>query len=464
MVDIESKEVALARNIAFKVADRGGRAYYVGGYVRDKYLGVENKDIDIEIHGIEPGLLCDILRKFGEVIYKGQSFGVYGIKGYDIDISLPRSEVSNGPGHKDFRVVVDPYIGVNGATRRRDFTINAMMIDVLDGRLIDIHNGLSDLGNGVIRHVDDKTFGDDPLRVLRACQFASRFGFKIAKETIEISKKMDVTNLSSERIHGEMLKALVKSKKPSIFFNELHKTGHLDYWFRELRSLKGMWQNPEHHPEGDVYTHTMMVLDEASKCNELWGNDASKKFRFMMAALCHDFGKARATDYDPITGKITSIGHEVAGVFDTISFMNGIRCSKYDIKYVTNMVENHMVLNRMVDESNKQSRYNHAFDKMCEPTDMIYLSMADAKGRGMEVDYSEEFTKLSSKLCNYRNMLATTEEVTGDDLISIGIPKGQIMGKLLERGHYLRLSGVRKEIILKELAKEFRKIVSKVSV
>lgn len=463
MEDVKfANEVELAEKIAIEVHKENGCTYYVGGYVRDSILGRENKDIDIEVHRISPDKLMEILKKFGEPVLKGVSFGVYGIKGYDIDISMPRSEVANGRGHRDFEVFVDPNLGEYKACVRRDFTINAMMRNVLSGNLIDYFGGKEDLENGIIRHVNRDTFIEDPLRVLRACQFAARFGFEVAEETVELCKTMDLKELSAERIYGELVKALLKSRMPSIFFDELYNMGHLNYWFKEVRDLKGVWQNQEHHPEGDVYTHTMMVLDEAAKLlkDEAFGDSVFGKIEFMLSALCHDFGKPYVTNYDPVKQKITAYSHDVEGVVPAMTFLKRMRASNGEIKYVTNMVENHMYLNRMVKETNKQSKYNHAFDKSIDPYELILLSMCDACGRGKKVDYSEDYHKLMTKLNNYEMMIKNVEEVNGKDLMAIGVPKGPVMGQLLKRGHYLMLSGVRKDIIIKELAKEFRSIVN----
>ena len=198
------------KQIAELVKQKGGRAFYVGGYVRDKLLGIENKDIDIEVHGIEPDVLLDILKKVGKPLKFGKSFGIYSLRDYHLDIALPRKEKAIGKGHRDFKITVDPYIGYKKAAKRRDFTINAIMEDVLTGEIIDYFNGTQDLKKKVIRHIDDKTFVEDPLRVLRACQFASRFKFKIAKETIALCKNIDTTTLSKERVEEELKKALLK--------------------------------------------------------------------------------------------------------------------------------------------------------------------------------------------------------------------------------------------------------------
>lgn len=185
MTDLE-----MAKKIAEKVSEKGGRTFFVGGFVRDKLLGKENKDIDIEIHNITPEDLRKVLNTLGTVTEMGASFGILGLKGFDIDIAQPRTEKATGRGHKDFEVFVDPFIGFDKAARRRDFTINALMEDVLTGEILDFFGGKEDLKNGIIRHVDKNTFIEDPLRVLRAAQFAARFNFKVANETIELAKGM----------------------------------------------------------------------------------------------------------------------------------------------------------------------------------------------------------------------------------------------------------------------------------
>lgn len=224
---------AIEIKIANKVKENGGRTYYVGGFVRDLLLGKENKDIDIEVHGIEPNELFEILSEFGEPLSYGKSFGVYSLKGQNIDIAMPRIESNTGKGHKDFEIYVDPYIDLNKAIERRDFTINAIYKDVLSGEIIDPFNGRKDLENKTIRHINSKAFIEDPLRVLRACQFASRFNFDIADGTIDLCKTIDITSLSKERVQEELRKALLQSKNPSLFFNHLKNMNQLDYYFRD---------------------------------------------------------------------------------------------------------------------------------------------------------------------------------------------------------------------------------------
>ena len=228
----------IAERIAEYVREAGGRTFYVGGFVRDRLLGIENKDVDI--HVIEPDALPDILKKVGEPLTYGKSFGVFALKGEDIDIAMPRRERATGTGHRDFDVDVDPFIGTREAASRRDFTVNSMMEDVLTGEIVDHFGGRRDLDEGVIRHIDPETFIEDPLRVLRGAQFAARFSFTIAPDTVELCRGIDLSTLSGERVEEELKKALLKAEKPSIFFESLRSMDQLDVWFPELKQTIGL--------------------------------------------------------------------------------------------------------------------------------------------------------------------------------------------------------------------------------
>ena len=208
------------------LSDKGAKTYYVGGYVRDMILGKENKDIDIEIHYITEEEFLDTCKSFDlDIKLCGQAFGVYKavLDGQDIDFSFPRTEKLVGTKHTDFEIVVDPFIGEEKASQRRDFTINALMMDTQDGTILDFHKGVKDLEDKIIRHTSDK-FSEDALRVYRAAQFASRFGFTVATETLELCKHIDVTHLPQERIQEETYKAFTKGT-PSIYFDILKSVG-----------------------------------------------------------------------------------------------------------------------------------------------------------------------------------------------------------------------------------------------
>ena len=232
-------DAELARAIAEKAAEQGGTVYFVGGCVRDRLLGLENKDIDIEVHGIPAEALEQLLSELGACMKIGKSFGIYGLKGHALDIALPRTERRTGVGHRDFAVTSDPFLGTYEAAKRRDFTMNALMQNVLTGEIIDHFGGRQDLQDGVLRHVDDVTFTEDPLRVLRAAQFAARFQFSVAAETVELCRRIDLSALSRERVMLEMEKALLRAEKPSLFFGELRTMGQLGHWFPEVQALIG---------------------------------------------------------------------------------------------------------------------------------------------------------------------------------------------------------------------------------
>ena len=334
-------DAELARAIAEKAAEQGGTVYFVGGCVRDRLLGLENKDIDIEVHGIPAEALEQLLSELGACMKIGKSFGIYGLKGHALDIALPRTERRTGVGHRDFAVTSDPFLGTYEAAKRRDFTMNALMQNVLTGEIIDHFGGRQDLQDGVLRHVDDVTFTEDPLRVLRAAQFAARFQFSVAAETVELCRRIDLSALSRERVMLEMEKALLRAEKPSLFFGELRTMGQLGHWFPEVQALIGLPQNQIHHQEGDTWTHTMLVLDEAAKRRD----KVRYPLGFLLAALCHDFGKAVCTT--EIDGVIHSYGHETAGLPLVQQFLERITTETKLIQYVLNMTELHMQPNIM---------------------------------------------------------------------------------------------------------------------
>lgn len=442
------KEYAI--KIASLINDAGGDTYYVGGCVRDFLLNKECKDIDIEVHNIEKEKLEQILDSVGTRIEIGKSFGVYNIKGCSIDIAMPRKEKLIGVGHRDFEVGVDPFIGTVNAARRRDFTINAMMQNVLTGEIIDHYGGMQDLKDGVIRHVCDESFGEDPLRVFRAAQFAARFEFAIAQDTINICKTMKVESLSKERVFEELSKALLKSQKPSIFFEILRKINKLSHFFPEVESLIGVEQSKIHHLEGDVWVHTMMVLDEAAKVRDKVVNPLG----FMLAALCHDFGKVETTEF--IKGDWHAYGHEDKTEL-TSNFLKRLANNKKLIAYVINMVSLHMKPNALAKLEVSIKSTNKMFDKSVEPLDLVYLALCDSWGKIAARDYYETETFLFERLKVYNEYMAR-EYVTGNDLIENGLEPNEKFSLVLDYAHKLRLVGVSKESALKQALSYARKL------
>lgn len=445
MLEIREKpsDMQMASEIAKLVDAAGGRTFFVGGFVRDRVLGRENKDIDIEVHGITVEKLEEILAELGEQTEMGASFGIFGLRGYDLDIAMPRKEEATGRGHRDFKVDIDPFIGTYKAAIRRDFTINAMMQDVLTGEIVDHFGGLDDISAGVLRHVNDDTFAEDPLRVLRAAQFAARFNFSVAEETVSLAKTMDLTALSWERIAGELQKALLKADAPSIFFREMRRMNQLAYWFPEMEQLIGLEQNPEYHPEGDVWTHTLMVMDEAARLRE----EADYPLGLMVTAMVHDMGKAVCTTIDE-SGIIRSIGHENESELiekALARITTEIRLKKY----VHNMTRLHMRPVSLAKQTEKQKPYDKLFDQSVDPHDLLLFAKADYLGRKDVPDYTETEQLLQEKLRKFDELMAKPY-VMGRDLVEMGLTPGPEFKELLEYAHTLRLAGVDKKAALSQ--------------
>ncbi len=427
-----------AKEIAYKVANEGGRAYYVGGFVRDRLLGFSNKDIDIEVHGVTPDKLREIISQSGQILEMGESFGIFSLKGTDIDIAMPRSEKLTGRGHRDFDVSVDPFIGTEKAALRRDFTVNALMEDVLTGEVIDHYGGAEDLKSKVLRHVNDESFPEDPLRVLRLAQFAARFGFSVCEETKELCRAIDLSSLSRERIDGEMKKALLKSDKPSVFFEVLREVNGLDSWFTEIKSLINLPQNPAFHPEGDVWIHTMQVLDRAVSFRD----KVSEPYSFMLSALSHDLGKIEATE--EINGVIHAYAHEKKGLPVVKAFLSRLTGDKGVISYVLNMTELHMKPGVMARAGSSVKSFNKLFDESTAPYDLICLALSDEGERNENIE-----NILFEKLDIFEKTMVLPF-VQGKDLIEAGLKPDKSFSEILAYAHKLRLAGVNKEDALKQ--------------
>ena len=441
----------IAERIAEYVREAGGRTFYVGGFVRDRLLGIVNKDLDIEVHGIEPDALLEILKNVGEPLTYGKSFGVFALKGEDIDIAMPRRERATGTGHRDFDVDVDPFIGTREAARRRDFTINSMMEDVLTGEMVDHFGGRRDLDEGVIRHIDPETFIEDPLRVLRGAQFAARFRFAIAPGTIGLCRGIDLSTLSRERVEEELRKALLKADKPSIFFESLRAMDQLDVWFPELSQTIGLEQDPVFHPEGDVWTHTMEVIDRAAAFRDR----VSEPYRFMLLALTHDLGKIVTTEEK--NGRIHAYEHESKGMPLVEAFISRLTGEKEVKDYVFNMVPLHMRPNVLAYSKPVLKSTNRMFDAAIAPADLIWFAEADKPVFSGSDTFSGDREFLLERLKVYEETMAKPY-VMGRDLIEAGLEPGEDFTEILAYAHKLRIAGIEKESALKQALTYARKM------
>jgi tRNA nucleotidyltransferase (CCA-adding enzyme) len=316
--------MSTVHNIATAVRDAGGRALVVGGWVRDQLLGLpESSNVDLEVFGLPGDRLRTLLESFGRVEAVGESFQVYKIG--DVDVSLPRRDSKAGRGHRGFVVTGDPDMSIAEAARRRDFTVNAISWDPLTGEHFDPFDGRRDLERRLLRVVDPQTFGDDSLRVLRAVQFAARFGFTIEETTADICRRTALDDLPPERVWGEFEKLLL-APKPSIGFEVAMDLGVIAKLFPELHALAGCPQEPEWHPEGDVWVHNLQVIDQArSRIDDL---PRPQQLAVMLGAVCHDLGKPATTKF--IDGRIRSLDHEEQGVAPASLFLDRLNVNAFD--------------------------------------------------------------------------------------------------------------------------------------
>ncbi len=323
------------RTIAELVKAAGGRALMVGGSVRDLLLGEQDvKDIDLEVFGLDPKRLQEVIGRQFAFDACGLSFGVLKIKHMDIDVALPRRESKRGIGHRGFLIDADPHLSVAEAASRRDFTVNAMYYDPLAEVFEDPYSGADDLKNRILRHVSPK-FVEDPLRVLRGMQFVARFGLSPAPETVEICRRVTIEDLPPERLFEEWAKLLTKGVQISRGLAFLRATGWVRY-FPELERLIGCEQDPEWHPEGDVWNHTCCCLDGFARHRV----DRDEDLIVGLAVLCHDFGKPATTRF--ARGHIRSLGHDTAGVEPTLSFLRRLTNEERILKEVPPLVAHHM--------------------------------------------------------------------------------------------------------------------------
>ena len=334
---IEDPELRRAQEvISREVAAAGGRALLVGGSVRDALQGEAAKDLDVEVFGLEPDALLGLLKRHFDLDLVGQSFGVLKIRHLDIDVSIPRRESKRGLGHKGFEIQSEPTLTLAEAAERRDFTINAMAFDPLNGKLLDPFSGRQDLEARTLRHVSEK-FAEDPLRVLRGMHFTARFALEAAPETIALCRRIEPEGLARERIFEEWRKLILLGRDISKGLAFLRDTGWVAY-YPELEALIDCPQDPEWHPEGDVWIHTCHVMDAFAR--ERIG-DPWEDLVVGFGALCHDLGKPATTTHDD-DGRIRSKGHEEQGEDPTRSFLGRMSNQAQLVDEVVPLVREHL--------------------------------------------------------------------------------------------------------------------------
>lgn len=429
-----------AREIARAIQTEGGRALVVGGWVRDRLLGLPAKDLDIEVFGLTAARVRETLERLGPVNTVGESFTVYKLG--DIDVSLPRRESKTGRGHKGFDIVGDPDLSFPEAARRRDFTINAIGWDPLLDEYLDPYHGREDLEHNILRVVDQSTFADDSLRVLRAVQLAARFELGVTPETESLCGSVALDDLPAERIWGEIQKLLLQARRPSLGLELARKWGVTSQLFPELEALVGCEQEPDWHPEGDVWVHTLLVVDQARQ--RLDGLSVPEQITLMLGALTHDFGKPATTAV--IDGRIRSMNHEEAGVGPTLAFLDRLKVftiDGYEVrKQVVGLVANHLKPGMWYKAPDGVG--DGAFRRLALKVDLellARLATADCLGRTGVFDCSAMAWFLTRARQLGVEHDAPTPLLLGRHLLSLGMQPGPQIGHVLKRVYERQLDG-----------------------
>ncbi len=436
-----------ARRLADAIVSAGGIPVLVGGAVRDYLLGFSHKDVDIECFGLSFPELNSALERVARVHAVGKSFGVLKarIGGMEIDVSLPRRERKVGQGHRGFEVDHDPFMTFAEAASRRDFTINAIGVDLCTGAILDPWGGVSDVEARLIRHVSD-AFDEDPLRVLRACQFAARFGFAIAPETLAKCRALqaELPTLSRERIWEEFKKLLLKSPNPSVGIIALETTGALSL-FPELAALRGAHHHPVFHLEGDAWTHNNLVLDACAEICRNENLEEKEALPLLLAALCHDLGKPSTARL--IDGVWRNPGHDLAGEAPTRALLCRIGCPPSLLEGVVALVREHILPYRLWKQNRTQPVADGVIRRLAlrapiRPLCRLVLadfcgrSAEDAKGPCLAVEWLLERAASLGVIDQ-----APRPILQGRDLQALGLKPGPPMGKLLKAAFEAQLDG-----------------------
>lgn len=443
----EEQAKRLIQKVAEDIAAQGGRMYYAGGYVRDQELGINDCEvINIEVFDSQHECVEESIAKHSNKVRVSSSYSIHMLKGEDIDVTIPS-------GHKCIKMEVREGKTVEDVLRRCDFTINALLRNVLTGELIDLYGGLQDLQEGVITYVDAKTIEQDELLAIRACQLASRFNMVISEELMQLCQGLTYTYFPADKIFDEVQKrvirssrrkdegvvltefemlkdllgtdtarvlprnslwnalaeGLLKSQAPSVMLNYMKQMGIIQKIFPELAALEGCQQDPKYHPEGDVWTHTMLTLDYLASIRHL----SKDPLDLMLAGLLHDIGKPKKVI--EVAGRVMSYNHAKLGVPIAYEVLARITDDKYRIERVLRLIRYHMLPHRVMYGRNRGVR------KLVRRTDVyeqLLLAEADYMGRGPGYSYTEVrewYDKKLVEMCNQPYLGAPL--ISGKDLL-----------------------------------------------
>jgi tRNA nucleotidyltransferase (CCA-adding enzyme) len=430
-------------SIAQGIRGAGGEAYLVGGWVRDFLSGTPCGDFDVEVYGLSMEQLLALLKGYGKPNLVGKSFGVIALSadGRNYDFSLPRLENKTGAGHKGFAVQAAPNLDFAAASARRDFTINAMGFRLPQMELVDCHGGQRDLRAGILRHVSP-AFSEDPLRALRAVQFAARFALDIHPATQRLCAAQPLEELPPERIFGEIKKLLIKSDRPALGLEWLRRMELLRH-FPELQALVGVPQEAEWHPEGDVWTHTLMAVDQAARLRTETPEEGDA-LALMLGVLCHDLGKPACTVRSE--GRWRSPAHDVRGEEPARAFLGRMTKDGDLTAEVIVFVREHLkpaLLHKARHEVKPGAIRRLAL--RVDIRKLVRVAKADHLGRTAQESLQGIFPAGDWLLEQSHRLDVLAEKpkpfLTGKFLLSQGMQGGPEMGKLIQESFELQLEG-----------------------
>lgn len=429
---------------------KGATCRLVGGCVRDALLGQPPTDFDVEVYGLELDSIATTLQTIGRTDRVGKSFAVVKLwrHGSEYDFSVPRTESKSGTGHRGFEIHPNIALDERTALRRRDFTVNALLYDPEAEILIDYFDGQSDLENGILRHVSE-AFSEDPLRALRAVQFAGRFGFELHSDTAKLCKQMkpEFSTLALERIWGEWRKWAVKSIIPSKGMIALRDSGWIAF-FPEINALLRLPQDSEWHPEGDVFTHTLHCLDALVEKTDWKDLDESLRTTLIFGTLCHDFGKARQTRFAEKRGKLRWIspGHEKESGWLSERFLKRIGSPVVLVEKVKRLVENHHFLNSFASSPPSDTSLRRLSRRIhpASANELLYVIRSDHLGRPPLVspDQEKRLTDFSKRIEELAVKDSAPKAILlGRHLIEHGLKPGIRFKAILAQAYEAQLDG-----------------------
>lgn len=460
------EQIALALKIAEAVKEQGGWAVVVGGWARDEVftrLGhkTEPNDVDFEVYGIPFKKLYKLLTPLGELDLEGANFKIIKVGG--VDVSIPRRDSKSGKGHKGFTIKGNPLMPFRAAAKRRDFTINAVALDPLTGELIDPYGGFEDAKNKILRAVDKRAFAEDPLRALRAMQLAARLELTVDPQTAALCKMTAVKELDKERVREEWRKMLLKAKRPSIGLEVGWELGIIERLCPEFHILRETPQDKTWHPEGNVWTHTKMVVDVAAeivrrenliKNTKINDQENDAAFTLVLASLCHDLGKPATTETNE-KGRITSKGHAEAGLTIAERFMKSIDVPERVRRRVLPLIQYHLYLHE--NQKITKPAVNRLANRLAPATiqELVWVMEADRRGRAVEwhgFPQGDELLKKAEELSVKTE--GPQKILMGRHVLELGVKQGKLVGEIMNAIYEKQLDG---EITDLESAKELAK-------